>query len=151
VRHAIDSFGGSERTIVILYANVPVRPAGLIDHAVCLLHDTGADSVQSYCDVGKHHPYWMVALDDARRVIAHHPNTVYRRQDLPKLMIPDGGVIAVTRDSLFDVVEGEPHAFLGKDRRGVETEPGAVIDVDSPIDLALAEASLAALAPETTA
>ena len=39
----------------------------------------------------------MVTLDESHRVRAHHPNTVYRRQDLPKLLIPDGGVIAVTR------------------------------------------------------
>jgi len=143
VRHAIETDGGDEPIIVILYANVPVRPDDLIDRAVRMLVDNkGADSVQSYCDVGKHHPYWMVRLDDEHRIAPHHPNTVYRRQDLPELFLPDGGVIAVCRESLFTVVEGEPHAFLGKHRRGIRTEAGDVVDVDSQIDLDLAEVSL---------
>jgi CMP-N,N'-diacetyllegionaminic acid synthase len=142
VRHAITEDGGEESIIVILYANVPIRPDGLIDRAVRMLIETGADSVQSYCDVGKHHPYWMVSLDVAGRVLPHHPNPIYRRQDLPRLLLPDGGVIAVTRESLFTVVEGEPHAFLGTDRRGIETAPGEVVDVDNALDLSLAQAML---------
>jgi CMP-N,N'-diacetyllegionaminic acid synthase len=143
VRHAIETDGGDEPIIVILYANVPVRPDDLIDRAVRKLIETGADSVQSYCDVGKHHPLWTSTIDlSTSTVTPYQPNVPYRRQDLPKLVLPDGGVIAVTQKSLFSVVEGQPHAFLGKDRRGVITPPGAVIDVDSEIDLDLAEAIL---------
>jgi len=142
VRHAIEADGGNEQIIVILYANVPVRPDDLIDRAVRKLVETGADSVQSYCDVGKHHPYWMVRLDDEGRVTPHHPNTVYRRQNLPELFLPDGGVIAVRHSALFTVVEDEPHAFLGTDRRGILTLAGSVIDVDCQTDLDLAEVCL---------
>ncbi len=124
---------------VILYANVPIRPAGLIDRAVSLLIETGADSVQSYAPVGKHHPYWEVKLDAAGRVSAYVENTVYRRQDLPPLFVPDGGVIAVRRASLYEVIEGQPHSFLGRDRRGIETAAGAVIDIDDRMDFLLAE------------
>jgi N-acylneuraminate cytidylyltransferase len=144
VRHAVEHIGATESIIVILYANVPVRPDDLIDRAMRELLDSGADSVQSYSDVGKHHPYWMVTLDDNLRVAAHVPNTVYRRQDLPKLYLPDGGVIAVTRKSLFTVIKGQPHAFLGKDRRGVISPSGSVIDIDSPADFAFAESILCA-------
>jgi N-acylneuraminate cytidylyltransferase len=142
VRHAVDASRATHEIIVILYANVPIRPHDLIDRAVEMLTSMRCDSVQSYCDVGKHHPCWMIALDAQGRVKPHVANAIYRRQDLPKLLIPDGGVIAVTRRSLFTVVEGQPHAFLGSDRRGIENPPGAVIDIDSSIDLALAEAML---------
>jgi N-acylneuraminate cytidylyltransferase len=147
VRHAVTEHdtAGEARFIVILYANVPVRPPDLIDRAVGLLLETGADSVQSYCDVGKHHPYWMVALDGGNRVTPFHDNPVDRRQDLPSLLIPDGGVIAVTRESLLSAAAADhdhPHAFLGADRRGVETVPGDVIDVDTHRDLVVAEAFL---------
>ena len=142
VRHAVETSRAEQELIVILYANVPIRPDDLIDRAVHKLASTGCDSVQSYCDVGKHHPYWMVALDEHERVQQHVANTVYRRQDLPKLFIPDGGVIAVRRQSLFTVIDGQPHAFLGTDRRGIENEPGEVIDIDLPIDLAVAAAML---------
>ena len=146
VRHAVDAVKSPATTVVILYANVPVRPDDLIDRAVRELFATHADSVQSYSDVGKHHPYWMVTLDDEHRVKQHVPNTVYRRQDLPKLLLPDGGVIAVTRKSLLNDVEGQPHAFLGTDRRGIVSPAGSVVDVDCAADFALAEAMLSSFA-----
>ena len=146
--------------IVILYANVPVRPAGLIDRALDVLERTGCDSVQSYAPVGKHHPWWTARVDEASgRVrpwegggeggkggkggVLNHG--VHRRQDLPPAFVPDGGVIALTRRALFleiDGVEPGPHAFLGLDRRGVVTGEGEVVDIDSPIDLLVADAVL---------
>jgi CMP-N,N'-diacetyllegionaminic acid synthase len=142
VRHAVTAIGAAEPLIVILYANVPVRPDDLIDRAIEELVRTGAGSVQSYSEVGKHHPYWMVTLDDQQRITPHVQNAVYRRQDLPKLLLPNGGVIAVTRQSLFTIVENQPHAFLGRDRRGIVSPEGSVIDVDTPADCAMAEAIL---------
>jgi CMP-N,N'-diacetyllegionaminic acid synthase len=138
-----------ECPIVILYANVPVRPPGLIDLAVSLLIESGCDSVQSYSTVGKHHPWWMARLDESGRVrpwegeVLNHG--IYRRQELPPAFIPDGGVLAVTRRALFLEVAGAPagpHAFFGVDRRGVRTTEGEVVDIDSPIDLLVADAVL---------
>jgi len=141
-RHAVQAVDSHDPIIIILYANVPVRPDDLIDRAVHELIASGADSVQSYSDVGKHHPYWMVNLDVNSRVSPHIANTIYRRQDLPELFLPDGGVIAVRRESLFRIVEGQPHAFLGTDRRGITSPEGSVIDVDTQHDFAVAEAAL---------
>jgi N-acylneuraminate cytidylyltransferase len=141
-RHAVEAAQDDAAVIVILYANVPVRPPDLIDQAVRSLAGAGCDSVQSYTGVGKHHPFWMVSLGAEGRVEPHVRSAVYRRQDLPRLYIPDGGVIAVRRDSLFTVVDGEPHAFLGRDRRGIESPEGAVVDVDTAADLAMAQATL---------
>ncbi len=62
--------------------------------------------------------------------------------DLPKLLSLNGGVIAVTASSMQQTISGDPHSFLGTDRRGIETPPGSVIDVDDAIDLAVAEAVL---------
>jgi N-acylneuraminate cytidylyltransferase len=140
VRHAIEASGVSSRTVVILYANVPIRPPGLIDKAINHLRQTGADSVQSYEPVGKHHPWWMVRIEDNDSITAWHPNDVYRRQDLPPAYFPDGGVIALTRESLFTVEADAPHAFLGRDRRGIISEIGSVIDIDDEIDMLVAEA-----------
>ncbi len=143
VRHAIGAAGGDEPIIVVLYANVPLRPPGLIDDAVRLLASSGADSVQSYSAVGKLHPCWMVSIDAEQRVRPLVTNTIDRRQDLPRLLSPDGGVIAVTRAAALAAPPGAPpHAFLGADRRGLETPPGSVVDVDGPQDLVLAAALL---------
>ena len=142
VRHAIETTEDPAEFVVILYGNVPVRPVGLVDRAVEMLRDTGADSVQSYSPVGKHHPFWMTRLDDQGRVTAWQENTIYRRQDLPQVYVPDGGVIAVRRSSLFQVEAGQPHAFLGTDRRGIHNPIGSVVDVDDEIDLRMARAIL---------
>lgn len=134
-----------DAAIVMLYANVPVRPAGLIERALAVFHESRCDSVQSYAAVGKYHPMWTARVDGNGRVLPWQGDQlfggVYRRQDLEPAFVPDGGVIVVRR-SCLDAAEGEPqnpHAFLGRDHRGVTTEPGDVIDIDGEVDLALAD------------
>jgi len=148
-RHAVRTSGEPDEEIVILYGNVPVRPAGLVESALECLRRSGADSVQSYADVGKHHPWWMVSIDQDQRISPHVANRVYRRQDLPPLFIPDGGVIALRRTALMTEVPGEPHAFLGRDRRGIRTRAGEVVDIDDELDLHVADAILNARAAKS--
>jgi CMP-N-acetylneuraminic acid synthetase len=142
--------------IVILYANVPIRPAGLIDRALALLLDSGCDSVQSVAPVGRHHPWWTARLTDGNVLRPWEGDTlnhnVYRRQDLPPAYMPDGGVIALRRDALecrLPSVTPGPHAFFGRDRRAVVNPEGSVIDIDTEIDLRLAEVLLSGAAPST--
>jgi N-acylneuraminate cytidylyltransferase len=139
-----------DQPIVILYANVPVRPAGLIDSALSLLASTRCDSVQSYQPVGKHHPWWTARVDSGTGEVrpwegAVLNHGVYRRQDLPPAFIPDGAIIALTRRALMlevpSVAPG-PHAFFGRDVRGVINPEGSVVDIDSPMDLLIADATL---------
>jgi len=75
------------------------------------------------------HPYWMKKLGGPTgdELQMYEDNRVYRRQDLPPVYMLDGGIIAVTRRSLFTTVPGAPHAFLGRDRRAVVTQPGEVV------------------------
>jgi CMP-N-acetylneuraminic acid synthetase len=158
-RHAVRQFEarypglGPLGPIVILYGNVPIRPAGLIDRAVKIMLSTDCDSVQSYAPVGKNHPWWTAVVDpDSGNVkpwegpILNHG--VYRRQDLPPAHIPDGGILVVSRRALFLEIPGippGPHAFFGVSRRGLVNPEGSVIDIDSPIDLIVADATLRSL------
>lgn len=144
-RHAVEQYEtrnpqSAIRNLVILYGNVPVRPADLIDRALAKLTETGCDSVQSVCPVGKMHPYWMKTLGgaDSDTLEPFIDNTIDRRQDLPPVYQLDGGIIAVTSGTLMTVDSSNPHAFLGSDRRAIVTQPGEVIDVDTPEDLNLA-------------
>lgn len=139
-----------ETPLVILYANVPVRPADLTDRALARLASTRCDSVQSYAPVGKHHPWWTARIDQAAGAVLPWEgdtlnHNVFRRQDLPPAYIPDGGVIALTLRALTlsipNVPKG-PHAFFGADRRAITNPEGAVVDIDSPIDLLVADAIL---------
>lgn len=142
-RHAVNQIVDMHEQVCLLYGNVPVRPEDLSDRAIQMLEATGADSVQSVCPVGKNHPYWMKTVDPKTGKLGMFTdNQVYRRQDLPPVYMLDGGVIAVKRSSLFCLIEGQPHAFLGSDRRAVVTEPGEVVDVDNAEDFKAAEAIL---------
>ena len=142
VRHALRTLELDHSVVVILYANVPVRPAGLIDRAIGTLIETGADSVQSYAPVGKHHPNWMVRIDGRGAVSPYAETKAFRRQDLEPLFLPDGGVIVVRRAALEAAAPDEPASFFGRDRRAIINEPGAVVDIDEPFDLLVAEQKL---------
>lgn len=126
--------------VALLYANIPVRATGIIDAAIDKLIETTADSVRSLSPVEKFHPDWMHRLD-GDRMIQYRSNSIYRRQDLEPLYAHDGAIVAVTRESLFRVEENDPHAFFGRDRRGV-ISGGPTIDVDSAADAHVAEAYL---------
>lgn len=153
VRSGLDA--PPQRPVVILYGNVPVRPAGLIDRAVGRLLASGADSVQSYAPVGKYHPWWMVRVDPVKGLVRPWEGEVlnhgvFRRQDLPPAHVPDGGVLVVTRAALMLEIPGVaagPHAFFGRqDRRaGVLTQEGEVVDIDSRTDMLVAEALLSGI------
>ncbi len=140
---------GQFSTIILLYANVPVRPVGLIDRAVQLLESENCDSVQSYASVGKYHPWWTARLSEEGRVspwqgdVLNH--NIYRRQDLPEAFLPDGGVIALSRKALMLEISNAkpgPHAFLGSVLCGINTDEGEVIDIDTPLDLIVADTIL---------
>lgn len=141
---------GDSLPIVMLYANVPVRPRGCIAAAIERLWQTKADSVQTYQPVGKMHPWWMVRVDGDTGEVAPWEGDVlfhgvFRRQDLPGALVPDGAVAVMTRRALFNRVANVapgPHAFFGRDRRGVVNPEGSVVDIDSPIDVMVADAIL---------
>ena len=141
---------GEHLPIVMLYANVPVRPAACIAGAIERLWQTGADSVQTYQPVGKMHPWWTVRVDEKNGQVAPWEGDqlfhgVFRRQDLPSALVPDGAVAVMTRRALFGRVpnvQPGPHAFFGRDRRGVVNPEGSVVDIDSPIDAIVADAML---------
>ncbi len=153
VRHAVETVerrhGSTVEAAVILYGNVPVRPEGLVAKAVGMLAATCCDSVQSYQGVGKHHPWWTARLGEDGAVRPWEGEVlnggVYRRQDLPPAVVPDGAVLCVTRQALFAQVPGAgegPHAFFGVDRRGIVNPAGSVVDIDDELDLIVADAVL---------
>jgi CMP-N-acetylneuraminic acid synthetase len=128
--------------VALLYGNIPIRPKGLIDLAMNHLLTVGGDSVQTYSPVGKMHPDWMIRLD-GDRVILNCPKPIYRRQDLTPMFVPNGAVVAVTRESLYrkPAHAEDFHCFLGKDRRGVvHPESDLIVDIDERRDLFVAEA-----------
>lgn len=145
--HAMKSLeaqdGSVPDALAVLYGNVAVREDDIIDRAIDVLERTGADSVRSFCPVGKWHPAWMSKLS-GDRAIALQPGSIDRRQDLEPLFLHDGGIVAVSRESMLkgQAAPHDPHAFFGTDRRGIEVPAGANVEIDTLRDLFWAEAVL---------
>jgi CMP-N-acetylneuraminic acid synthetase len=145
--HALDQVevrpGFKADALVVLYGNVPVRPAGAIDRAIALLQNTKCDSVRSFSPVGKWHPAWMARLQQDH-VFSLQPGSIHRRQDLPELFLHDGAVVAVSRESMQRgrTSPQDPHAFFGDDRRGFAVDLGQSVEIDHLRDLYWAEAVL---------
>jgi N-acylneuraminate cytidylyltransferase len=145
VRHACHAKGIDHGPVVVLYGCVPVRPKWLISSALAVLESTGADSVQSYCPAGKYHPWWQTTIPASglvptMEIAEADPVTgekrkfpiPHRRQDLPPVHFPDGGVIVVR----------DVDKFFGESRQSVITNPGDVIDIDTERDAMLADVVL---------
>jgi len=149
LRHAVRALYGEgaarPAAVVMLYGNVPVRRNGMIDRCIEMLFATGCDSVQTVASVGKMHPYWMFDRKEDGRIRKHVANDVFRRQDLPALFSPTGAVYVMRTEVLLGG-EGspDPHAFLGKDRRGLVVAAEDSVDIDTEKDLWVAEAMLRA-------
>jgi len=142
---AEELYGFRAQIIVLLYGNIPIRPQGMIDMGVEQLVRYGGDSIQNYAPVGKHHPDWMVRLEEGNKVVLNCKKAIYRRQDLTPMFIPTGAVLAITRESLYRQPEHAEdfHCFLGKDRRGfVHPDSDLIVDIDGRQDLYVAEAIL---------
>ncbi len=129
--------------VVLLYGNIPVRAPGLIDRAIEMLSETGADSVRSVAPVSKQHPDWLHRLR-GDHLVPYRDNGIYRRQDLEPLYYHDGAVAAVTRESLFAAgKEGaDGQSFWGRDRRAIVQRADESVDIDEPFDLLVARALL---------
>lgn len=148
VRHATcwyeDRAKACADAVAILYGNIALRAAGIIDRCVDHLARTGCDSVRTVAPVGKYHPDWLHRLD-GDRIHQFRPNSIHRRQDLEPLHYHDGAVVAVTRAALFaPATEDDPHAFFGTDRRAVVQREDECVDIDTRADLFRAEALLRA-------
>jgi len=150
LRHAVEAYesahpGFRAEVVVLLYANIPIRAPGVIDRAIDHLISSGGDSVRTIAPVGKHHPDWLHRLD-GDRLIPFRANLAHRRQDLEPLYYHDGAVVAVTRAALDSSPSGpdDHHAFFGRDRRAILQSAEDAVDVDTALDLRVAEAILAA-------
>ncbi len=149
VRHALRAWEARHAQtadyVAILYGNIPLRAAGLIDRVLAHLEQSGATSVRTLAPVSKQHPDWLHRLEDGDRMRPLRANSIHRRQDLEPLYYHDGAMIAVTRAALLESDgAADPHAFFGADRRGLVQAAHESVDIDTMFDLHLAQALLQA-------
>lgn len=133
--------GDAFDAVCLLSACTPLRRAEDIDGAVALLEHTGADSVISFVEVGDKHPARMKFVGDDGRVTDPpfaEATEGQRRQDLPRMYLREGSIY-LTRTAVLL----EQGSFKGGDCRAWIVPENRACNVDSEIDLLLAETLLA--------
>jgi CMP-N,N'-diacetyllegionaminic acid synthase len=124
--------------VVVLQPTSPLRNAEDIDGAVELLQSSGAPSVVGICEVD--HPMdWVFRKTAGGRLVPVVPHdAVQRRQDAAVAFRLNGALFVVRRDAF-----GRSGRLRDGRTLGYVMPRDRSIDIDEPLDLAIAEAIIA--------
>jgi CMP-N-acetylneuraminic acid synthetase len=147
--HALDWLQAHEGWVPELIVNLrptsPLRSSRHIDDAIQLLLDSGADSVKAVT-LARQHPHKMWLFEGGQGRIEPFLKSDFRLQrgpDVPRAQLEDvywqNGVVDVTRHAVLR----EQKVMIGARVAGLVTQPEESIDIDTPLDLALAELLMA--------
>jgi N-acylneuraminate cytidylyltransferase len=130
--------------VVNLRPTSPLRRPSHVDAAIELLLDTGADSVKAVCLARQHpHKMWLRQRDGSIEPFLKTPFRLEHGPDVPRARLEDvywqNGVVDVTRHEVIL----EQRVMIGRRVAGLVTDPADSIDIDTPMDLQLAELLLA--------
>jgi CMP-N-acetylneuraminic acid synthetase len=146
--HALDWLEQHEQWIPDLIVNLrptsPLRRPRHVDEAVDLLLETGADSVKAVCLARQHpHKMWLRQPDGFIEPFLKTPFRLARGPDVPRAQLEDvywqNGVVDVTRRE----VVRDQGVMIGRRVVGLVVAPADSVDIDTPLDLQLAELLLA--------
>jgi CMP-N-acetylneuraminic acid synthetase len=134
--------GWQPELIVNLRPTSPLRRPGHVDAAIRLLRETNADSVKGICLARQHpHKMWLRSESDVAGIIEPLQQTEFRLRrgpDVPRAELQEvywqNGVVDVTRRTVI-----ERGRMIGDRVAGLVTDPRESVDVDSELDLRLAE------------
>jgi len=138
LQHAVKYLqeSASERygVLVLLQPTSPLRTAADIDAAIEVFLHSGCDSVVSVCETG-HPPHWMYTIQEGRlRPLLQGAAEIRRRQDAPKVYRLNGAVYVTRIDTIM-----LEHKVIGDNARPYIMAPERSIDIDTELDLRLAE------------
>ena len=142
--HALDWLeqhaGWAPDLVVNLRPTSPMRTPAHVDAAIRLLLDTGADSVKAVCLARQHpHKMWLRVPDGSLEPFQKTPFRLSRGPDVPRAELEDvywqNGLVDVTRRAVIR----DQGVMIGARVAGLVTSPEESIDIDTPLDLALAE------------
>jgi CMP-N,N'-diacetyllegionaminic acid synthase len=121
--------------VVLLQPTSPLRSVSDIDGCIQKCIAQGAPACVSVAE-SQHSPYWMYTLDSLNHMnplIGNHA-PVLRRQDSPSIYMLNGAVYVARTDWLI-----EHKTFVGQDTLGYPMTLERSIDIDSEIDLVIAD------------
>lgn len=128
--------------LVLLQPTSPLRTSRHIDEALAVMDETGADTVVSVVPVPhRFNPYSIMRLEGGRLLHFRQeplPFDRFRRQDLPVLYARNGPAMLITH---VPILLGQVSFYGGRTVPYVMNEAESV-DVDSALDLVVAEAAL---------
>ena len=136
VLHALDELATEFDAVMVLQPTSPFRTVADIDACLLLLNNSDADSVISVVDVGGHHPARMKFLKDGILVDPPFGEQIENqsRQDLTPMYIRNGAIY-LTRTHVI-----QAGTFKGRVCLAHVMPPERSINIDEPLDLAIAEA-----------
>lgn len=140
ILHALDELPGYD-LVVLLQPTSPLRVAADIDGAIESCVRAGAPACVSVSEA-EQSPYWMFQLEAGNRLrpLLGEIHTASRRQELPQVYMLNGAIYVADCGWLR-----QTRAFLTLDTIAYLMPCDRSVDIDTPADLAAAEAALAAL------
>ena len=127
--------------VVELMATNPFKKAFHIDQVIQKHIKTGADSVIGVCKLHDHHPARIKKIENDFLIDFNIPETSSRRQDLkPDAYIRNGSIYSINRDLLVE----KNYRYGGNNSRPYIMPDVCNINIDTPIDLLIANAILSA-------
>lgn len=113
VLHALEQLPGYD-IVVLLQPTSPLRTVQDIDGGLDFFEKHQASSCVSVSEVSKS-PYWMYKLDDnlVLQRLLEKDQMITRRQDLPKVYVPNGALYAIKVDYLVNYKSFYTHGTLG--------------------------------------
>ncbi len=145
ILHALafaESEDGPYDAVCLLQPTSPLRRSTDIDACVAMLLDGQVDTVLSVLPVPHtYNPHWVYfpQPDGTLRLATGEAAPIARRQELPPAMHRDGAIYVVRRDVIC-----EQRSLYGSRVAGYQVPGGRALNIDTPDDLAAAEAALQA-------
>jgi CMP-N-acetylneuraminic acid synthetase len=134
------SEGYSADVLVLLQPTSPLRTASHVDTVITQLLESGADSVVTVMEVPHlFNPTTVLRIENGRLVpFGESGPTPTRRQDKPQAFARNGPAVLAVRTSVL-----ESGSLYGGHSRAVVMNAEESVDIDTPLDLELAEWLLA--------
>ena len=139
IQHALHEMeklrGYQYDAVMMLQPTTPFRTSADIDASIALLESSGSDSVISVVDVEGHHPARMKFMEGDRLVDPPYCEAYENqpRQELQPMYLRNGMIYLTRREVLLN------NSFKGNDCRALVVETNRSVNIDTPLDFAMAE------------
>ncbi|HTH15810.1 MAG TPA: acylneuraminate cytidylyltransferase family protein [Magnetospirillum sp.] len=133
--HLLGAIGESFDYIAMIHSTVPLRTVEDVDGTIRACHESNATAAVATCVPGKT-PFWMLTVgEDGRMVpLMGWDGFVRRRQDQPKVLIPNGAAFVCRVEPFMKTAN-----FYGTDTVLYEMPAERSLDIDTELDFQMCE------------